>query len=123
LNSDFQVRVNREQTVHADWVVLKENGTGKLTLPKGATLLSVQGTYNSSTDIYVNCDSVSEKDNPVLHWYEVAEILTAGVVAPNGCVKPAVAAKLKSFANPGEFVFFVRKLNWREQMKEDYSSH
>ena len=48
-------------------------------------------------------------------------------------VKPAEAAKLKlltklkpvakpaSVAKPGEFVFYVRKQNWREQMQEDES--
>ena len=33
--SGFLVRVDHEQTVHADWVVQNEDGTGKLTLPRG----------------------------------------------------------------------------------------
>ena len=43
-------------------------------------------------------------------------ILTSGVAAPNGCSKQTALAK------PGEFVFFVRKQNLREQT-QDYSSH
>jgi hypothetical protein len=127
--SNFLVRVDHEPTVHADWVVQNEDGTGKLTLPRSASLLSIQATYQSSMAIYVNCDSASEKENPVGRWYSIAEILSLGVTAPNGCVKPAEDAKLKPLAiptpaaKPGEFVFFVRKQNWREQMQEDEFSH
>jgi hypothetical protein len=121
--STFMVRVDRESTVHADWVTPNEDGTGKLSLPRSASLLSIRGTYDSSMTIYVNCDSASEKKNPIDHWYSIAEILSLGIAAPNSCVKPAEAAKFKPAAKPGEFVFFVRKENWREQMQEDESSH
>ena len=129
----FLVRVDHEPAVHADWVAPNEDGTGKLTVPKSASLLSIRGTYDSSMVIYVNCDSAGEKTNPIDRWYSIAEILTSGVTAPNDCVKPAEAAKFKplaklkpvaiptSAAKPGEFVFFVRKQNWREKMQEDES--
>jgi hypothetical protein len=129
--SNFLVRVDHEPTVHADWVVQNEDGTGKLTLPKIASLLSIQATYDSSMMIYVNCDTAGEDANPAGLWYSIAEILTSGVAAPNNCVKPAEAAKLKVLnklkpvakpapvAKPGEFVFYVRKQNWREHMRED----
>ena len=120
--SDFLVRINHQETVHADWVRKKEDGTGKLTLPPEAAVLTIQGTYESSMQIYVNCDSATEKVNPIDRWYAVSEILTSGVVAPNGCGKPRDAAKLKPVAHPGEFVFFVRKQNWREQA-QDFSPH
>jgi hypothetical protein len=119
--SHFMVRVDHQETVHADWVVQNENGTGKLTLPKGASLLLIQATYDSATQIYVNCDATSQKEDPIGHWYSIAEILASGVVAPNGCVRPKEAAKLKPAAKPGEFVFFVRTRNWREQA-QDFSS-
>ena len=31
--SDFLVRIDHQQTVHANWVTMNEDGTGKLTLP------------------------------------------------------------------------------------------
>jgi hypothetical protein len=120
--SDFLVRIDHEQTVHANWVVENEDGTGKLTLPDGVTVFSIHGAYDSSTVIYVNCDSATEKVDPVDHWYKVSEILTSGVLAPNNCRSLINTAKIKPVAKPGEFVFLVRKRNWREQMQEDYSS-
>jgi hypothetical protein len=115
----FLVRVDHETADHADWVVINENGTGKLTLPGGASLLLILGTYDSSMETFVNCDSLGRK-NPVEHWYPVTDILTTGVVAPNGCERPSAAAKLMPHPKPGEFVFFVRKQNWRETMRVDY---
>jgi hypothetical protein len=44
----------------------------------------------------------------------VPDILKSGVVAPNDCSKRTAQAK------PGEFVVFVRRINWREQMQQDY---
>ena len=133
--STFLVRVDHDPTVHADWVAPNEDGTGKLSVPRSASLLSIRGTYDSSMVIYVNCDSASEKTNPIDRWYSIAESLSLGVTAPNDCVKPAEAAKFKPLAKlkpdaiptpaakPGEFIFFVRKLNWREQMQEDEFTH
>ena len=120
LNSDYLIRVDHEQTVHSNWVTLNESGTGKLTLPRGAKLFTVQGTYNSSMDVYVSCDSLNGKEAPVVRWYSVADVLTTGIIAPNGCGKPS-AAKLKLAARPGEFIFFVRRHSFREDMKNEYS--
>jgi hypothetical protein len=114
--SDYLVRINHEETVHANWVLQNEDGTGKLTVPQNATVLAAQARYSIGLDIYVNCDSAKDKDIPVAHWYAVSDILTSGVAAPNGCSKRTALAK------PGEFVFFVRKQNWREQA-QDFSSH
>lgn len=115
--SGFQVRVDHEPSFHADWVVQNEDGTGKLIVPKGASLLSIRGTYDNSMQVYVNCDSAAEKTNPVDRWYAISEILTSGIVAPNGCGKPSNAAKLKPVAKPGEFVFLVRRMTSREQWR------
>jgi hypothetical protein len=117
--SHYLVRINHEQTVHGDWVVQNEDGTGKLTVPSGASVFSIQATYESALYIYFNCDSATGKENPGQHWYGLSEILTSGVVAPNGCRSPKDAAKFKPIAKPGEFVFFVRELSAREQLVED----
>lgn len=114
----FLLRINHEKTVHANWVLQSEDGTGKLTLPDGATQISIHGTYEDSMLTYVNCDSAAEKAKPVNHWYAISEIMTSGVVTPDGCVKPDKAAKLKAVAKPGEFVLFVRRMTTREQWRE-----
>jgi hypothetical protein len=132
--STYLVRIDHDPAVHADWVVQNEDGTGKLTLPPSASLLSIQATYDSSMMIYVNCDMAGEDANPGSHWYSIAEILTTGIAAPNGCIKPAEDAKIKLLnklkpvikpapaTKPGEFVFYVRKQNWREKIREDESA-
>jgi hypothetical protein len=120
--SDYLVRINHQETVHGNWVVQKEDGSGKLTMPGDATLLSVRATYESTTSIYVNCDAVKDAGSsdhaPGLdRWYKVSDILELGVVAPNGCAGKKIPEKLQVVAQPGEFVFFVRKQNAKEQFK------
>ena len=119
--SNYLVRVDRDQTVHANWVTQNEDGTNKLTLPQTATLLAIQGTYDNSMLLYLNCDSAGEKDKTVDHWYEISAILATGLAAPNACLKPRDAAKFKIAAKPGEFIFFVRKKNMLEQAKDDFA--
>jgi hypothetical protein len=114
----FLVRINHEETVHANWSVVNEDGTGKVTLPEGASLLSIHVTYEETTQTYVNCDSASEKKNPVDRWYAISEIMTSGVVVPDGCVKPSAAAKFKPVAKPGEFIIFVRRKTTVEQFRD-----
>lgn len=110
--SDFLIRVDHKEEVHGNWVQQNEDGTAKLTLPPEASIITVVAKYNATTDLYVNCDSVRDKPEPVSHWYAVSEILSSGVVAPNGCSKRTAVAK------PGDFVFFVRRRNWHEEMKD-----
>jgi adhesin HecA-like repeat protein len=121
--SDFQVRVNHDQTIHGNWVVKNDDGTGKLTVPADTTVLSVQATYDSATMVYVNCDTnkdlgSSDHAAGTDHWYPVAAILASGVVAPNGCAGKKIPEKLQVIAKPGEFVFFVRKRNAREEFQD-----
>ena len=121
--SAYLVRVDQEQTVHANWVTQNEDGTGRLTVPSNAAALSVRATYDSTTMIYVNCDAdkdLGSSDHaPALdRWYKVSDIVELGVVAPNGCGGKKVSDKLQVIAKPGEFVFFVRKLNAKEQFQE-----
>lgn len=113
--SNFLVRINHQQAFHGGWVRLNENGSGKFTVPGDAAVVSIHATYDSSMQMYVNCDSLLEKQNPQEHWYAVSAIFASGVVAPNGC------SKMTETAQPGEFVFFVRKQTRREQTRE-YSS-
>jgi hypothetical protein len=114
----FLVRIDHQKTVHADWVAQNEDGAGKLTLPQGASLLSIHGTYDDSMLTYVNCDSAAEKANPIDRWYAISEIVASGIVTPDGCVKPGMAPKLKPVAKPGEFVLLVRRMTTREQWRE-----
>jgi hypothetical protein len=121
--SNFLVRVNHQQTEHADWVKQNEDGTGSLTLPADAEVVSIHASYDSATLIYANCDAdkdrgSSEKAPAQDHWYPVAEILAKGLVAPNDCIGKKVPEKLQVVAKPGEFVFFVRRLNPRERLQE-----
>ena len=60
--SNFLVRVNHEETVHGDWVKQNEDGTGKLTLPGDADVVSLRATYESAMYTYSNCDA--DKDRP-----------------------------------------------------------
>jgi hypothetical protein len=117
--SNFLVRIDHDPTIHANWVAQNEDGSGKLTLPRTATLLSIQGTFDSATQIYLNCDAARDKDKIGDHWYDLPTIWDTGVTAPNGCVKPRVATKLKIAAKPGEFIFYVRKRNVFAQAEED----
>lgn len=117
--SEFLVQMNHQQEPHADWVVKNQDGAGEMTAPPGATVISVHAKYEDGMSLFVNCDVEKDKGSPdraagLDRWYSVSEILTSGVVAPNGCGKPKDQDRVKAVAKPGEFVFFVRKKNWRE---------
>jgi hypothetical protein len=121
--SDFIVRINHQKTPHNNWVEENEDGTAKVTLPANAESISIHATYEASTQTYVNCDATaahgSARDaGPLEHWYTVADILTSGVVAPNNCIGKKVPDKLQVVAEPGQFIFFVRKLNPAEQFAQ-----
>jgi hypothetical protein len=122
-SSDFLVRINRQETVHGNWVVKNEDGSGKLTLPTEAATLSIRATYDANTAMYVNCDVAkdtgsSERARGLDRWYKVSDILASGVVAPNGCAGKKIPDRLQVVPKPGEFVFFVRKLNAKEQFEQ-----
>jgi hypothetical protein len=112
--TNFLVRINHQQTIHANWVTQNENRTATVTVPADATVISIQATYDSAMQIFVNCDSMQDKQNPQAQWYPISAILASGVVAPNGCSKMIETAK------PGEFIFFVRRANFRERTQEDF---
>ncbi len=112
---NVEVRINRQQSAHIEWVKLNDDGTILLTLPDTATAVSVRATYANSTDYYVNCDMAKQKDPSAESWFPVSDIITDGLVIPNECVRPKDADKVKVDRKPGEFVLFVRKRNWKEQ--------
>jgi hypothetical protein len=112
---NIEVRINRQQTPHIEWVKMNDDGTTELLLPENATALFVRATYANSTDYYVNCDMARQKDTAAESWYPVKDIVADGLVIPNDCVKGKSAEKVKADAKPGELVLFVRKKNWKEQ--------
>ena len=115
VTSSVLIRVDHQKTVHANWVALNEDLTGKATLPADAALLAAQASYDNTMELYINCDSV--KDNPPTgpHWYKLSDILATGVVAANGCSKRTAAAK------PGEFILFARRKNWHDSIEQDFT--
>lgn len=118
--STFLVRIDHQTALHGEWIHQNEDGTVEMKLPSAVSVFSIQATYETSTQVFVNCDSAEEKGNPVDRWYKVSDILASGVISPNTCVKPKEAAKLQTTVKPGEFVFYVRKRNLREKIS-DYS--
>ena len=109
--SNFLVRVDHNDTMHPDWVKINDDGTVVVTLPADAKEISVKATYGMGIDTYVNCDAAKESDKERNIWYPIATILSAGIVAPNECAKTDFKAK------PGEFIFFVRKRAWNDNLE------
>ena len=105
---NFLVRVDHNDTVHNEWVHIGDDGSVTVTLPAAAKEIAVKATYDTSTEIYINCDAAKENDKERDIWYSIADILNTGKVAPNECSKTNYAVK------PGEFLFFVRKRGWRD---------
>jgi hypothetical protein len=108
------VRTDHLNAIHNEWLKITDDGMAIVTVPASASFLSIQGTYENSMEIYVNCDAGMEKDTSTLHWYSIADILTSGVAAPNECYKGKYAEATHQANKPGVFVLFVRKRNWNE---------
>jgi hypothetical protein len=107
--SNYLVRIDHHDTAHNEWVHINDDGTVMVSLPPDAQLIAVKATYEMGMETYINCDIAKESDRERDVWYPISQILKSGVVAPNECSQTHYTAK------PGEFVFFVRKPNWREQ--------
>lgn len=112
----YQVRVDHETMLHPDWVKQNDDGTAELTIPADTHELALHLAYNSSMDIYVNCDKDKNAFGDV--WYLVSEVMSKGFVTENGCAKPKVSAKFKTTAVPGELILFVREKNLMERNKD-----
>jgi hypothetical protein len=110
--SNFLVRVDHNDTVHPEWVKINDDGSVVVTLPADAKEISVKATYSMGMDTYVNCDAANESDKERNIWYSIATILSTGIVAPDECAKTAFKPK------PGEFLFFVRKRSWHDNLEQ-----
>ncbi|MGA3031959.1 MAG: hypothetical protein ABSD70_01670 [Terracidiphilus sp.] len=109
--SNFLLRVDHFETVHNEWVKIYDNGTVLIRVPDDAKALSLQATYDSGMSTYINCDAAKQNNKEKQNWYPIDLILKAGVVAPNECGKTQYSAK------PGEFIFFVRKRNALDRLR------
>jgi hypothetical protein len=107
--SNILVHVDHHDAIHQDWVKLNDDGTIMITPAPTASLLGLQGTYNASMMIYINCDAGEDANTDKLYWYPIADILAKGVVAPNRCYKGIYQNKFAVTPKPGEFIFFVRE--------------
>lgn len=115
--SNFLVRLDHQDELRNESLRVSDDGVGAVTVPDNAAFLSVQGTYDRSMEIYINCDAGMEKDSSTMHWYSIADILSAGVIAPNKCYKGKYERNPRVTAKPGELDFFVRKVNgWRDDL-------
>ena len=109
----YQVRVDHNGEMHADWVKQHEDGTAELTIPADTAVVALHFAYDSSMELYINCDAEKNSFGDV--WYSVPQIMTKGVVTSNLCGKAKANEKYKTTAAPGELILFVRQRNWREQ--------
>ena len=112
----YQVRVDHQNTLHPDWVKQNDDGTAQLTIPADAGVVALHLAYDNSMEIYINCDAEKNSFGDV--WYPVAQIMSKGYVAANGCGKGKVNEKYKTTAAPGELILFVREKNWKERAKD-----
>jgi len=110
--SNFLVRVDHNETVHNEWVKINDDGSVIVTLPADAAEFSIKATYNMGMDTFINCDAAKENDRERNIWYSVADVLKSGIVAPDECAKTNYSAR------PGQFIFFVRKRDWRDRPED-----
>jgi hypothetical protein len=115
--SNVQVLFNHQTEAHGNWVDQKDDGTVEVKLPADAKAIAVRSTYENSIEYYINCDVARQKDTEAITWYPVADVVASGLAIPNDCLAQKAADKVKVTAKPGEFVIFVRKRGWREQLE------
>lgn len=113
--NNYIVRLDHHDAIHNEALQLNDDGSAKVTVPAGTSFLAVQGTYHNSLDIYINCDAGIEKDTTTLHWYSVPDIMNSGVVAVDECYKGKYTDNFGIEPKPGEFIFFVREISWRDR--------
>ncbi|MGO9438095.1 MAG: hypothetical protein ACLPH3_07190 [Terracidiphilus sp.] len=116
--SNVHVRFNHQQEASGNWMDQKDDGTIEVKLPQDAKTIAVRATYQNSTEYFVNCDAAKQKNSFAENWYPVTDVLMFGLAIPNDCVKPKDAGKVQREVKPGEFILFVRKMNWKEQALE-----
>ena len=116
--NNFVIRFNHLNAIRNETLVVDDDGSGRVKVLANATLISVQGTYHNSIDLYVNCDAGMERDTSTLHWYPIADIVNTGVAAPNECYKGKYAKTAAIPPVPGEFIFYVREIGWHDLHSE-----
>jgi hypothetical protein len=109
---NLEVRINRQQASHIEWVKINDDGTVELTLPDTATALALRATYDNSMDYYVNCDVARQKNTSTESWFPIDDVLKTGIVMSDECRK----SKDMQMASPkpGEFILYVRKRGPRD---------
>jgi len=115
---NFVIRFNHLNAIRNETLSLGDDGQGRVKVPENATVISVQGTYHNSVDIFVNCDAGREKDTSTLHWYPIADIVSTGITTPNECYKGKYAKSAAIPAVSGELIFYVRGNGWHENVWE-----
>lgn len=115
---NFVIRFNHLNAVRNETLTVNDDGTGKVRVPANATYISVQGSYHKSIDVYVNCDAAMDKDTTMLHWYAIDDIINTGVTAPNECSHGKYSKSAAIPAAPGELIFYVREIGWRDAHME-----
>jgi hypothetical protein len=109
---NVEVRINRQQASHIEFVKLNDDGTVELTLPDNATALALRATYGNSMDYYVNCDVAKQKNTSTMTWFPIDDVLKSGIVMSDECRKAKDMEP--ATAKPGEFVLYVRKPGMRD---------
>lgn len=116
--SNFIIRFDRVDEPNNEGLKFDGGETATDTPPASATVISVEGSYGSnSTEVYINCDSDTARNNGVVQWYSLADILKNGLVAPNHCYGNKYEHRFKIAPKPGEFVFYARTQNWHDLIK------
>jgi hypothetical protein len=116
--SNFIVRFNRIDEPNNEGLRFNGGETATDTPPAGATVISIEGSYgSSSTEVYINCDSDTARYAGVVQWYSLADILKSGLVAPNHCYGNKYEHRFSIAPKPGEFVFYARTHNWHDLIK------
>jgi hypothetical protein len=116
--ANYVIRFDNHDVARIDVLHLDDEGVGTVLLPADSSMISVQGTYHASMEVYINCDAAMQKDTSTRHWYPIAEILKSGINSPNECYKGKYAEATRLNPKPGTFVFYVRPLGWRESSSD-----
>jgi hypothetical protein len=111
----YEVRIDHLLAIHTDWVKQHDDGSAELSVPADAHEVSIHLAYENSMEMYINCDAQKNVFGDA--WYLVPQIMSEGMVTPNGCGHSKVNEKYKTTALPGELILFVREKNWIERGK------
>jgi hypothetical protein len=84
---NLEVRINRQQAYHLEFVKMNDDGTAELMLPDNATALALRATYDNSMEYYVNCDVAQQKNTASQTWFPVEDVLKDGLLMPDECRK------------------------------------